>query len=446
MELKWTGDSRVDGRDGRATLTDRYELAPFVQTPREERVGRYLRSGRVSDVTHIIGAGTNPWLLLAVDVTTDLRRFGGEHFDWTVKLYEEPSPPNVLACMDQMYPYDANLSVAYAIGGIDFCTEHAFLYNSVARTWTGDAAPPSAANVQTSAKVLDIDDYGRVITLWQQNDANRTDDDVCLETKYPTPAATVPRMLDKPYSQRIWNCAGPSEPSGAVWAAQTWLFDGLALGNVGVGFVTGHDVERRDTSNGVLLATLHAFDATYDAVGNVRTWSTTREDGSVRTTTYDYDAFALAPTHARVYATGLSSFDVYANRDAFSLNLLSSTDANLSQRGTDFDGFGLPVRATFTPPGGALGVLSTFSYQGFLGTDPLGRRIVATDFNDPVAPANVGTTQGRVATTYLDELGRVRRIERALGASYANQVLVEGMKSYDGLGRVTFEADPFPTS
>lgn len=449
IELQQTGGQR---NVSVATITDTHPLTPFATSPREERVGRYLRAGRIRDVTLIRSAGTDPWALLSVDVTTDTRRFEARHFDWAVKLYDEPhlAAADVLDCIDLMDPYDFAISFGWNIGsdGVDFCTEHAFLYTSVSTRWTGDAAPPSSSNVETRSRVLDIDDYGRAINVLRQNDRYRTDDDVCVETKYPAPTATVPRVLNAPASRRVWDCVDPrgTAPSNAVWAAETWEYDGLAYGIISNGFVTGHNVERHSTFDGALLGTLRTFDATYDAVGNLKSTTTKREDGAMRSASFDYDVFSVAPTHAHIDATGVPPYDVSASRDALTLDVLASTDPNLSRRGQDFDGFGRIVRQTFTPPGGSVGVVSTVSYLGFNGTDPLGRRIVTTEFSDPVAPANVATTVGRASTTFLDELGRVRRTERVLGSSYANQTLIQQFRSYDGLGRVMFEADPFPST
>ena len=60
-----------------------------------ERFGRYLRAGRVQrrDRAHAAASPTDPWALLAVDVTTDARRIAATHYDWAVKLFEEPLRP-----------------------------------------------------------------------------------------------------------------------------------------------------------------------------------------------------------------------------------------------------------------------------------------------------------------------------------------------------------------
>ena len=117
---------------------------------------------------------------------------------------------------------------------------------------------------------------------------------------------------------------------------------------------------------------------------------------------------------------------------------LSSVDANGTRWGQDVDGFGREIRATVTPPGGTPGVVSTTSYGGFVDDDPAGRTIVTTTFTDPDA-------QGQTSYAFLDELGRTRRVERKLGADYSD-TLIELSRQFDDRGRLSFEADPYPTS
>jgi RHS repeat-associated protein len=178
----------------------------------------------------------------------------------------------------------------------------------------------------------------------------------------------------------------------------------------------------------------------------VKTLNTEREDGATRTLSFEYDLFGLAPVQSKVDTTNTPSLLLRVTRDALTLDPLSTTDPNEVQIGIDFDGFGHLVRSTVTPAGGPLGVLLTVNYLGFSGIDPLGRRINTKSFSEPVPPGNTGGALGRTSITYFDELGRGRRTEVALGADYANQTLIERMRNYDVLGRVAFEADPFPST
>lgn len=434
------------GNNGLATLTDTYPLAPFAITmTREERFGRYLRVGRVRDVTVLKNAGNDPWAMLATDIATDPRRIGATHYDWLPRLFEEPAQPNQDFDIDMVFPYDFRTSFGWNIGSINLFSAHGFLYGSATDSWRGDAAPPSSGNVATRSQVLKVDDYGRVTAVLQEKDRYRSDDDICVETKYAESAAQNERVLSAPASRRIWDCANKTGGVSLTYAAESWQYDNLPAGSVSNGFVTSHTIERRATDTGALLNTVRAFDASYDVAGNPTAITSKREDGAVRTITLDYDPFGLASTRTKINATGTPSMEVSINRDPVSLDALSVTDANQTQRGTDFDGFGRVVRSTMTPPGGALGVLSTVSYLGFSGGDPFGRRIVSKSFTDPVALENIGSASGRTSTVYFDELGRERRSELALGADYADQILIAGARSYDALGRVSFEADPFPS-
>jgi RHS repeat-associated protein len=445
-----------DEIDGLATITDTYGLDPFIPKASEscsrpdsncEHFGRYLRAGRVRDRTVLKNIGTDPWTLLVIDITTDSRRIAATHNDSTPRLFEEPAVQGAdpMDCIDMMFPYDFRMSFGYNLGGGSYnvCSAHGFLYVSATDSWRGDAAPPSASNVATRSQIVEIDDYGRVTSVWHENDHFRGDDDICIETHYAVPTGQNAPLLSAPQSRRVWDCNREGTRSLAV---EYFEYDNLPSGQVSRGHVTSHVVERRATDDGSWLGTLRAFDVTYDAAGNPWTIKNQREDGAVRTLTMEYDPFGIANVRMKVDATGMQPRESQIGRDLLSLELLTITDANLTQRGVDRDGFGRVVRSTFTPPGGALGVLSTISYLGFLNVDPLGRRVVTTIFGDAVLPGNLDTAIGRTTTVYLDELGRARRTELALGQDYANQTLITGMRKYDLLGRVRFQADPFPTN
>jgi RHS repeat-associated protein len=305
-------------------------------------------------------------------------------------------------------------------------------------------APPSTENVATRSEVQDIDKFGRVITAIYDNDRYRSDDDICVEAQYAEPVGQNEQMRFALSSQRIWdrNCnkSGISLP----YAVEFWEYDNLPPGSVSEGRVTAHTVERRATDTGAPLGTpVREFEASYDVAGNPTTITRKREDGAVRKVAIDYEPFGLAAVRAKIDATGAPPMEVAVARDPISLDALTTKDANQTQRGREFDGFGRVARSTVTPPGGSPGVLSTMSYLGFSGSDPLGRRIVTKSFSDPVAPGNLGGAVGRTGTVHLDELGRQRRTEIALGEDYSNQILIVGARTYDELGRVAFKADPF---
>lgn len=433
---------------GQATINDTWPLAPFTNAlTKQERWLRMQRIGHPRDFFMLRGVvDPNPWSLLSVDVN-DSRVIGVTHQDWDAKLYELPQSANqnLVDCLEMTVPLDFQLTLASSgTNSLDVCRAHGFAFAVSGNSWYGASPPPSDNNIQTKSEAITVDDFGRSIVTEYDNDVFRADDDICVANTFATPTATVPRMLSALAARRVYPC-GKGDDTNITVASESWVYDGLPAGAVADGHPTSHNIDRRATGTGALLNTVHKFDAMYDATGNVVTLRTQR-DGATRTVTLGYDSFGLVPTGTTISATGVPSNVYVTSYDPVSLQPLSSTDANQTKRGIDFDGFGRPVRVTVTPSGGSLGVVSVVSYLGFTSPDSNGRRITAKTFSDPVPPANVSTSVGRTGTTFLDELGRERRTEVALGSDYADDALVVGSRAYDGAGRVMFEADPYPKS
>src|SRR5205807_299846 len=123
------------------------------------------------------------------DVTQDTRRVASTHYDYGIRLFEEPSVlgTSLLDCMDMMYPLDFAKSFreAFASEAYDVCSAHGFVYEEATESWRGDAAPPSANNVATRSVLRDIpDEFGRVLAIVHQRDRYRSDDDICVDTTY----------------------------------------------------------------------------------------------------------------------------------------------------------------------------------------------------------------------------------------------------------------------
>jgi RHS repeat-associated protein len=431
---------------GDATITDSWPLTPFDPAlATQERWDRMLRVGRAEDVFTLRAlVNADPWALLKV-IANDPRVIGVTHYEYDAKLYEAARNPaeNEMECFEMVEPYDYALSFSYNLGvntGVDICRSHGFAFAISRNSWFGEAGPPSDQNAQTRTQGIAVDDFGQTLTIEYDNDVFRNDDDICLQNTFAKSNGTFPRVVNALASRRLYDCA-----KNVTYASESWTYDGLSPGAVSNGWVTSHDVDRRVTDDGTLIKTVHQFDAAYDADGNLIKVRTQR-DGATRTTTFAYDSFGLVPTQTTIDATGVPSTNFDLNYDQVSLQPVSSIDTNKLTRGTDYDGFGRPIRGTLTLPGGTLGVVSTASYLGFSGSDPAGRRITDTQFSDPVPPANVAATAGRIGTVFFDELGRKRRIELALGSDYANQILVVGSRTYDGAGRIIFVADPYPNS
>ncbi|MEO7093416.1 MAG: hypothetical protein ABI175_09205, partial [Polyangiales bacterium] len=435
-----------------ATIVDRYPLDPVTPVTLQsmtgaQRFGRYLRAGRVSDVTVLAGSlGTDARALLSIDVTTDSRRIAGVHSSISTldtRLFADTTAPTNDACKDVMFPYEYALSAANNTVTYNPCAARGFLFTNATQSWRGSAAPPSVANVQTVASVRNVDDYGRVTSVFQQNDAFRSDDDACIDTVY-----AAPNDLDKPVltavaSRKVWAC----EKGNAVFAEEAWQYDELYPGLVSVGLPTSHTVFRYTADTSSYLGSIREFDASYDANANPIKLVSAREDGAKRTVLITYDPFGLSTETTTVSTLDLPALGTTQVTDPVTGDVREIKDENGTVRGTTFDGFGRPVFDTIsTPESSGVGVLAARTYLGFDGNDALGRRVSVKEFTDPVAPTAVATTQGRVSTGYYDELGRSRFGQMELGDDYAKEIMVVGSRTYDPLGRVAFEADAYPAS
>jgi RHS repeat-associated protein len=465
VDVETPGDGHPD--ESVATVSDFYELTPFnASMNTTERFQRYLQAGRAKDVTILADAlGTDPWSVGIGELNREAtRRKSGAHYDWGARLLTAgatPRPADNERCIDMMFPYDFGLSQAnLGAAWEDECTKRGFLFLKASKSWRGAPAfqvDPFNSNttVKMRTDIRAVDDFGRITEVAQLNDSTRTEDDLCVRTVFATPTGTNERMLSAVASQTT--LAGDcTAGTPTTLARESFEYDTSATGEklpankVSAGFVTARLVERRDDA-GTLLSTVREFDATYDAFGNLKTVKTTRGDQATRTLSYEYDPFSLVPTSEKTEAvngdrTALPSLTVAFTNDPLTLDVTTSTDPNGTQYTTTFDGFSRPLLSEVKPSGGTLGVLSSTRYLGFAQSDSGGRQVEVKVFTDPVAPANVNTAAGRKSTVFIDSLGREQRTEAQLGADYSNKLMTVGQRTYDVLGRVQFEADPFPST
>ena len=435
-----------------ATIVDRYPLDAITPSTvwfltDAQRLGRYLRAGRVRDVTVLAGGlGIDARALLAVDVTSDPRRISGVHY--TVDTHDtrllSGALPSSDDCMDVMFPYNFAVSAANNTGAYNSCSSRGFLFTSSTQSWRGAAAPPASQNVQAATTIRSVDDFGRVTSVFHHNDLFRSDDDVCVDTAYAAPISLDRPVLTALASRRVWACGKGTD----VLAYEAFGYDGLFPGLVTLGRRTSHLVFRHTGDTAAYLSTVRDYDAQYDAHGNpieVVKWRS--QDGAYRTTQISYDPFGLAPESAQVSGTNVPAIGTTWLTDPISGEIVGTKDANGTVRGTTFDGFGRHVLDTITTPGAAApGVLAARAYLGFDGIDPAGRRVSVKDFTEPIAATAVSSEPGRTSTSYFDELGRPRLDHVELGDDYAKEILVVGARTYDSFGRVAFEADAYPAS
>lgn len=435
---------------GPVSAVDPYGLSGGAIPDAQQRYGLLMRAGRTRDTTVLSGnfgvdaVTTKPNLLLGIDVTTDSRRIAGTHFEWSTRpLAAASDPAGPEPCSEIVLPYDHAGSTSFATSheSYDPCKAHGFTMVADVDSWRGapGAAPPASANVETRTQVMAVDGYGRVLSTRYLNDVHRSEDDLCVDVTYAAPTGSNERVLSASSSRTTSNCAT------TVYARDLWEYDNLGNGSVTAGLLTSHRMERRDDT-GALLETIRQFDATYDATGNLSGVTSTREDGATRSVSVVYDPFGLAVRNVTTTATAVPTTQLSITRDPVTLGALTTTEPNGTSHGVTFDGFDRTILSTVTPPGGSPGAVSAMTYLGFSGGDSLGRRIVQKVFTDPVDPTTVSTAVGRTSMVYLDELGRELRTELTLGANYPDQTLIVGHRIYDSLGRVSFEADPYPSS
>ncbi|MCW5800976.1 MAG: hypothetical protein KIT31_01075 [Deltaproteobacteria bacterium] len=428
---------------GHGKLIDTYPLEDFDLTMSEsERFGRYLRVGRVRDTTVLAGnLGTDPWNLLSVDITSDPRRIAGTHNTFAARAVTSVSGTDW--CWDIMDPYNIDVSLSYNISGnwFGFCNARGFLYSQEMTSWRGSMGPPSDANVKTSTFVRAVDSYGRPTSIIYLNDVWNDDDDYCVDVEFAAPIGTQERVLSAPARTTVSDCGR----TGGTFLVRSFLYDHLPAGSVWRGLVTRRNTDNYNTATGQYIGSSRDFDAFYDGSGNPI--SVVRARGTDTHVTYvTYDPFGIAAVRVSSQATGTPPLESSVVLDPITLAVATSVDPNGSEQSNVVDGFGRPVLAKFRAPGGTEGVVAQLSYQGFTGGDALGRRVVTKVFSNPVDPAGVMTAAGRTHTDYFDELGRPRYTRVELGADYGSETLISGARTYDGLGRVVFQSDPYPAS
>lgn len=416
-------------------------LEPYTPGMSEAaRFQRYQTAGR-SSYSFFVGYNVprDPWILLgSFDPWTDTRRLGSTRQYWSSRHLPVSTPiGNTVDCEDVPDPYYWTEPGT----GLPLCRSRGFTYVRASESWAGTQPPPgSFSNVESRYEVTSIDDHANVVSFRNENDRHVTDDDVCTETTYAAPIMGT-RVFAAVARRTLTDC-GPADHR-QVLRVDSWEYDGLPLGSVGAGRVTSHSVERFDTSSGTSLGQIREYEATHDAVGNLE-YVVTSRGTAVRSIEIVYDDYGLVPIGSQLDASGVSPVRVHTTRDPLTLAIVAQTDANGTIWGQELDGLGRPTRTTVKPVDGALGVTSTTTYVGFEGGTP--RSVRTKAFVDPLLPgADEKTAPAREAITYLDELGRTTKTVSLLGASYANESLVTS-RTYDGLGRVSFEADPFPAS
>ncbi len=438
----------VSGKEEQTSIiTDRYGFDPFVGPTVSERYGRYLIVGRVKDLTVLVESVPlgDPWGLLTLDLTNAPGRIANTHYAY--------AGPQILRnvpvwtsddCIEMSKSYDYDYSSAYNV--YNSCLVSGLLYPRQTTSWRGTVGPPSDQNVQTSSTLLKIDQFGRVTSVLIENDVHDPGDDYCIDTTYAVPTGTDAKVLNAVLSRKKWGC-GAKDIGSPTFAEESFEYDHLLGGVVSDGLVTSHTIYRHAADTGAWLDTIRDYDVEYNTSANPIEVTKEREDGARRVVTLEHDAFETTVTRTVVRGSNTPDLQFVYEVDPVSLDLVTSTDPNGTSTSATLDGFGRKVLRSIATLDGPRGVVETTHYFGFEpNTPPNERSVVVKAFMDPVEESEVDSEQGRVTTTYLDELGRARYSEVELGGDYDDPTLIVGKRTYDSLGRVSFEADPYPSS
>ena len=471
VSLQNTGDPNDPGA-GNATISDSYALAPFKPaTDATDRFLRYMKAGRVSDITTLSGStsegsgdlGTDPWALLTVDVTRDARRVAASHMDYRARLLPGESndvlPNNPIFCVDMVKPYDYGFSLNYAIttDSHDQCAARGFALQTSVTSYrshffmnevgTADVIT-SPSIVKSGSVITGFNDFGQVTDSINNGDLANPSTSLCVHVDYASPvSSTGVRVLNAVAQQIVKAQTAGQDCNGATLTKTRFEYDGLTasagnpVGQVSDGFVTSSTVTRYD-ENHAPLGDIRLFDATYNADGTLQSTTKTRDEDNARNgTNFSYDPFGLVLTRQDNWSTG-TNFDTLFTvftPDPVTLNITSTTDTNGTVRGATYDGFGRILQSKITPPGGVEGILSSNAYFGFELNALQQRSITQKVFTDAATDVSAPSRDSEVA---FDILGRPTGTFVHLGADYQFRTVIVGARTYDALGRVKFMADP----
>ncbi|MFQ5803446.1 MAG: RHS repeat-associated core domain-containing protein [Candidatus Methylomirabilales bacterium] len=414
----------------------------------------YALVGRTKDIHSLYGIfGFDPWELLDLDVQGTSRWHGQVHYNYKTRRFsQEPQP--ALDCTNFPSPYDLPGPIFFVFDGVlDWpCRSTGLGYPATVTSWQGDKAPPSDENIETRTQTLAIDEFGRPLLLYHQNDTHFDGDDVCEEFVYAENVDDF-HILNAAHSWKLYECGTIDyKQGGPTLARRRYQYDNLPEGKVAQGFLTQVIVERYNTSTHEKLDEFKQSATSYDVFGKVNKISSVRNDGVSRLDTFgEYDPFHLIPTGSTATASDVTtSLHASVEIDPWTLAPLSGTHENGTVLKFYDDGFGRVVLETVIVPSSEQEwVLRKVGYVGDAGDDPDGRHIRGLQFHSKLSleefEANPNASLGKTteSITYFDEFGRPRFSVSPLGDDYGEEIIVTGDVKYDTLGRVVFLADPY---
>ncbi len=428
---------------GMVTITDRDPTAPAGSTYDQQ-----VTAGRVGTVSRFeMTMVPRPELLLGWNGTPIHAQATQTHGAVVFSDQQGGGPPVVapeaLECGD-LDPFTGELV------GTGMCRTAGVVQTRSNESWEGSAAPPSLANVMSGSVVTSGDQFGRPTRLVGKGDLRRTDDDVCTEIMYATPASDEKFLVESAFPSVVssivltdcgWGRAKDAQlGTPTILSAAHFRYDGLPLGQVERGRLTARDVDRYGPDGFLDGHEVEAF--TYNELGEIESSTSTRSlsTGATQATWFAYDDFG-----ATVTQLGTQASDTTANLVA---TAATSTWPSSGSRETDHAG--VTTEITYDGHGRMLREIAKtatqkttrrrFQYQD--ATIP--RRLILETYpgTTPAGAEDAATDRVRAHTT-LDALGRTRFTQVELGGDYGNSTLVSGFTRFDELGRPVYEAAPF---
>jgi YD repeat-containing protein len=438
VELFGESDATPGFVTGAAKISDSLAVTEF-----NTGADRFGLSGRVRDVYVITGwLSADPRVLLPdISLPSATRN---QHTTWRTQPLPGSVPllvPLEEECYETPPPQNPGI-----FGDLTLCRRSMTPYVAERTAWEGSHAYPAADAVATRTRITAVDDYARPTRIFVDGDRARTDDDYCIDVSYASRQPSAPFISASPHTLRIHDCANSSR----IFAGVRHLYDGLPEGAVSIGLSSGRILERHDVTTGALLDQIPSGTVERDAFGNPVRMVRTRPDGASATTNVTYDTFGLEPIRTETTASGLAQPLISQTiRDPNTLLPLALLEANGSATHNTFDRFGRLTDVTVNVPGDNTNYILLqrrfIRFDGSAGGREIKHRIYHrwTDQSsaDSADPATV-----TAYTEVFDELGRRMHGIVDLGPDYNGDGLIVGSVVYDGLGRMSFRADPFEST
>jgi RHS repeat-associated protein len=397
--------------------------------------------GRVARTTRLEGLfPRDPRPVLNLDAYAGFRRAQSVHEYRVTELEVAPWSSGSLGiteCVD----VDPHSGIAPSLSDL-VCHRAAIVRPALSSAWEGSEHPDQGDdNVYVGRFEVEVDERGRPLEITDYGDLRTLADDRCTFLQYAVPEPGTSPVTDVVSGVWVTDCGwgrarggmggiAPGEPM--FLSGRRFLYDDLPEGRVGRGRVTSSIVETYDMTTGEQLGEHVAETLFYNPLGEVHEAVSSRTLGSsaTRISTFVYDSFGASTRSITERASDVSETFTQAI-DASTWPSVPHETVGLNGDRTiiERDGLGRAVRTRIVAPG-IDHVAASAEY------DDLGRRVTSVTY-----PADQNLPQR--SHLHLDALGRPRFRQIELGADYGGATVVSDLVEYDGLGRMTYRAEPF---